>query len=260
MRLQQHAVNSLGCSSAAQLLPAPPPLAAQQHGRCFQRPSQAAWPATAPAVQHTGSCSTALLQARAANRLQPPAVCYSSKHPAAHAAAAAPAQELADEHTTPAAEPAAEAPLPEVLQRMRQACGLQIPAGHELVEEGSGIYLGMPIRWRTCIQVCCWSSFRDQGCCLSHVTSAMTQQNQQSEASQDCFCRRGCSVHFSKLVPCAVICAGKRRFPRRVCISGDGAPQRLRRQIARGVGGELLIFALKKWGTGGFGRVSLQTG
>jgi hypothetical protein len=44
-------------------------------------------------------------------------------------------------------------PLPEVLQRMRQACGLQIPAGHEICEEGSGMYLGMPIRWRCCVQV-----------------------------------------------------------------------------------------------------------
>ena len=136
MRLQQHGASGLGVCSVVQRLPAPLLL---HHANARQQQAQAAWQQTSLSLP----------------RLYPPVACFGSKHPAAGAAAAAaPAAELTDASAAAPQVSASDVPLPEVLQRMRQACGLQIPAGHEIFEEGSGVYLGMPIRWQSCIQVC----------------------------------------------------------------------------------------------------------
>lgn len=92
------------------------------------------------------------------HRLQASTACCSSEHPVDAATAAAPADERACGAPASAEGPAASLPLPQLLQRMRQACGLQIPAGCEVCQDGSGQYLGLPIRWRSCIQVSTWST------------------------------------------------------------------------------------------------------
>lgn len=136
MRLQPHGASSLGVGSVVQRLPAPLLL---HHAWALQQQAQAPWQRAAPSLA----------------RSHPPHACFSSKHLAASAAAAAaPAAELTDASAAAPQVSASDVSLPEVLQRMRQACGLQIPAGHEICEEGSGVYLGMPIRWQSCIQVC----------------------------------------------------------------------------------------------------------
>ena len=137
MRLQQHGASSLGVCSVVQRLPAPLLL---HHANARQQQQR----------RQPGNRTSPSLP-----RSYPPVACFSSKHPAAGAAAAAaPAAELTDASAAAPQVSASDVPLPEVLQRMRQACGLQIPAGHEICEEGSGVYLGMPIRWQSCIQVC----------------------------------------------------------------------------------------------------------
>ena len=135
MRLQQHGASSLGVGSSVQRLPAP---LLPHHVWAPQQQAPTAWQRTPPSLP----------------RSHPPVACFSSKHPAAGAAAAAaPAAEPTEERAAVSPAASSDVPLPEVLQRMRQACGLQIPAGHEICEEGTGVYLGMPIRWQSCIQV-----------------------------------------------------------------------------------------------------------
>ena len=146
MRLQHNGGPQVHHAPAAQHLAAPCALHARSLPQCtcHQVESQRSSGLQSRTQPHLESLRT----------LRSLVACHSLGRNAASAAstaAAGPAEQIG----SAGASAGVEAPesLPQMLQRIRDASGLQIPAGCEVCQSGDGTYLGMAIQWRLCVQV-----------------------------------------------------------------------------------------------------------
>ena len=98
-----------------------------------------------------------ILSARQLSSRLPPA----ATAPSADAVTASTPEPLPFEHAK-----TTQPPLAETLQRVRTACGLALPPGHEVCQSGTGCYLGVDVKWRKCVQAS--GAFHEVQICCTH--------------------------------------------------------------------------------------------